>query len=311
MTIAVILILAAAFVIGALPLLVESARRPVDELRRRLAPGQFTTLSGGVTHYSWDGPTKGDVAVCIHGITTPSYILDPLAEGLVHMGFRVLRYDLYGRGFSDSVDGPQDAAFHLKQLRELLEDQGVEGGITLVGYSMGGQIAAAFAAEEAHRVQRMLLVATAGLGNTPAGAARFSRDTPWIGDRIMLLIGGMSLRATAYAQGWEGSAIPDIKDRQADDTRYRGFLSSVLASMRGILQWDAAEAHRQIAQSNVPVLAVWGKKDPVVPISGVGRLSEVDRNARQVVVEDADHGIVHTHVPQIIEAFQQLIRDGK
>lgn len=81
---------------------------------------------------------RGPVAVCVHGLTTPSFVWHGLARGLATFGYRVLIYDLYGRGYSDRAPGHQDQAYFLQQLNDLLEDQQIKGDITLLGYSMGG-----------------------------------------------------------------------------------------------------------------------------------------------------------------------------
>ena len=131
-----LLILLAVF--AAFPLGIEARRKPMSAAARQDASGDFVTLSQGVTHYEWLGPARGPVAVCVHGLTTPSFVWRGLARGLARMGFRVLIYDLYGRGYSDRVQGRQDRVFFLRQLNDLLADQQVNGDITLVGYSMGG-----------------------------------------------------------------------------------------------------------------------------------------------------------------------------
>ena len=114
----VYLILAAVI---ASPLIIEATRKKMNDAARGDAPGQFAKLSGGVTHYQWRGPEGGPVAICIHGLTTPSFVYDGIAEGLSQIGFRVLTYDLYGRGYSDRPKGTQDIAFFRKQLSELLD----------------------------------------------------------------------------------------------------------------------------------------------------------------------------------------------
>ena len=114
----------------------------MDDAARAAAPGRIARLSQGATHYTWTGPENGPVAVCVHGLTTPLQAWDGIAARLAEAGYRVLAYDLYGRGYSDRPGGTQDSAFFLRQLDDLLADQGIAGDITLLGYSMGGAIAA-------------------------------------------------------------------------------------------------------------------------------------------------------------------------
>ena len=80
------------------PFYQESRRPRMNEATRRAAPGAFAELPRGQTHYQWLGAARGPVAVCVHGLTTPSFVWGPIAAGLGRLGFRVLVYDLYGRG---------------------------------------------------------------------------------------------------------------------------------------------------------------------------------------------------------------------
>src|SRR4051812_34564559 len=71
----------------------------IDQSVRAAAPGAFVRLTDGYTHYELSGPPEGRVVVLAAGISVPYYIWDPTFAALVHAGFRVLRYDYYGRGY--------------------------------------------------------------------------------------------------------------------------------------------------------------------------------------------------------------------
>ena len=83
---------------------VDPERRDIDDAVRASAGGQFVHLSAGYTHYELDGPPQGRQVVLAAGVTVPYYIWDPTFAALVKAGFRVLRYDYYGRGYSDRPD---------------------------------------------------------------------------------------------------------------------------------------------------------------------------------------------------------------
>ncbi|MBL3562611.1 alpha/beta fold hydrolase, partial [Rhodovulum sulfidophilum] len=85
--------------------LAEALRRPMAARARSEAPGEIAALPRGRTHLVWEGPAEGPVLVLLHGLTIGSHMLDRLAGGLAARGYRVLRYDLYGRGFSDRPRG--------------------------------------------------------------------------------------------------------------------------------------------------------------------------------------------------------------
>ena len=289
---------------AAAPLATEYRRRPMDDRARGNAPGHFARLSMGVTHYDWFGPRTGPVVVCVHGLTTPSFVYRGLARGLALMGCRVLVYDLYGRGYSDRPRARQDAKFFHRQLRELLDHVGVGDDITLIGYSMGGAIATSFAAEHPGRIQQLVLLAPAGM-RVPAGRMiNIIRSSPLLGDWLMHAVYPRQFRKGVEAERDLPSSVPDIGKLQTAELDSRGFIRSVLSSLRGILAADQREAHTRIAQQGLPVLAVWGRDDDVIPLSCVGTLAEWNRSAVQEVIPGAGHGLPYTHTNEVLRILR-------
>ncbi len=88
--------------------------------------GSFVALSDGCTHYELGGPQDGRPVALVHGFSVPYFIWDPTFRFLADSGFRVLRYDLFGRGFSDRPHLRYDIDLFCKQLRELLDILGFE-----------------------------------------------------------------------------------------------------------------------------------------------------------------------------------------
>lgn len=285
----------------------EWRRWPMGRAARDKAPGKFADLPQGLTHYRWDGPKDGPVVVCVHGLSTASYVWDAVVRALTMMGFRVLRYDLFGRGLSDRPKGRQNRAFFLKQLDDLLQDQGVDDIEMMLGYSMGGSIVTGFAAADPNRVARLVLLAPAGLGHTPGRFARFVAATPVLGDWLMRVFGGLEMRR--HLNRTTPSAVEGIAQMQADETRYRGFLAAVLSSQRNMLAEDTEPEHHKLAKVGTPVLAIWGDADAAIPASALGRLAQINRNARQVTLEGATHGLPHTHPREIHAALQEFLRE--
>jgi len=296
-------------VIAGLPVLAWWRRRPMDKAARKDAPGRFAELGRGVTHYQWDGPLRGPVAVCVHGLTTPAYVWDALVGGLTRMGYRVLRYDLYGRGLSDRPAGAQDCDFFVTQLEDLLRDQEIDGGITLLGYSMGGAIATCYGARHPEMLDRLVLLAPAGLSYRPTRLAEVMRKLPAVGDWMMAVVGGWLMRRRLRADSATPSVVAEIYARQARETRYRGFPAAVLSSMRHCLNSDTAAQHKALAATDIPVLAIWGEADDVIGLEGLGRLAELNRKARQAEIPKAPHSMVYTHPPEVIGAMQEFLRE--
>jgi len=282
------------------PTVSEVLRPRMGPKARQAAPGEFADLSRGVTHYQWLGPEGGPLVVCVHGLTTPSFVWEGIAPRLAEAGYRVLTYDLYGRGYSDRPRGVQEAEYFTAQLEELLEHLGVDERFTLVGYSMGGSISACYAAQNPERLNRMILLAPAGMGHDLGPVARLVVNYGGFGRWLFMAMYGRSFRQGTETERDLPSSVPDIVYRQQNELRYRGFRGAVLSSMRGILDRDLEDEHRAIAESDLPVLAIWAREDEVIPITGMGKLAEWNRKAEHEVIEGAGHALAYSHSDEVV-----------
>lgn len=287
------------------PFVREGLRTSMDTTLQAHAPGDFAMLSGGGTHYRWDGPEGGPVLVLVHGLTSPCYIFDAIVPGLNALGFRTLRYDLYGRGFSDLAPGDQDEDYFCTQLDELLAALRVTGRVSLMGYSMGGMIAASFAARDADRVEHLALIAPAGMVISPDPVTKLMRQVPFVGDWACRWLGARKLRAD-IARGPLESALKTALMRETDR---RGYMPAVLSSLRHMLADDQQPEHQRLARAALPVMAVWGAEDAVIPLSARDLLAQWNPEALQITVEGADHTLPATHPDAIVQGFAQLSDD--
>lgn len=122
------------------------------------------------------GPAQGERVLLLSGISTPCIGLSHLAHSLVERGFRVMLFDYFGRGWSDTPDPGEvdhDERLYVSQILCVLAsstlswlgDAGEGGGFHIVGYSFGGGLAVSFAscAYFARAVRSVTLVAPGGL----------------------------------------------------------------------------------------------------------------------------------------------------
>lgn len=292
------------------PFVVEALRPGMRRHPRSQAPGKFVKLPMGTTHYQWHGHTRGPVVVCVHGLTTPSFVWDGVVGGLTWLGFRVLTYDLYGRGYSARPSGAQNRAFFIQQLDDLLESQGIEDDITLIGYSMGGAIATAYAHQHRNRLRRLILIAPAGLGHDLGVLTRFATKIPLLGDWLMLTFFPRKFRAGAEAERDLPTSVAGIVDQQIAQLQWRGYVPAVLSSLRGILSEVQQADHEGLARTGIPVLAIWGELDETIPHSCMGTLAKWNRRAKHVSVPGAGHGLAYTHTKEVVEAIRANIFDA-
>lgn len=171
--------------------------------------------------------------------------------------------------------------------------EGIDRADMLIGFSMGGSLAAAFAAAHPDRVARLVLLAPAGFTHGLRGLYTAAR-VPILGDAVWSLAAPAMLRRDAARDG-TAHALPDLPAIIARETARRGYLPALLSALRHTVPKPRRAAHRRLAERGLPVLAIWGAEDDVIPVAAMGRLADANPAAHQIVLEDAGHGLPYTH----------------
>ncbi|MDJ0922010.1 MAG: alpha/beta hydrolase [Henriciella sp.] len=280
-----------------------------DESARTLAPGEHIELTDGHIHYRWDGPEEGPIIVMAHGFSTPLFVYEQNAQALAQAGFRVLRYDHFGRGWSDRPRVKYDIDFYDRALLELLDRLGITEPIGLVGLSMGGATTAEFTARHPDRVRKLFLLVPASFdtaGNDGLGPALIRM--PVIGDWIWrmswrsLLLGDG--RYEAASQGTADNRLMGDVTQQMD---YRGFGYALLSTLRHMPMVDREDTFQRLAATGVPVMALYGDKDETVLISSADKLRTAHPEAVIHVMEGGEHDLSvrrHSEVsPLLVDWF--------
>lgn len=272
---------------------IVSELKPMDDTAREQAPGKFVSLSAGKTHYSWHGPENGDVTVLVHGFSTPSFVWNGLLEQLTGAGLRVLTYDHFGRGWSDRPDAIYDADFFDRQLTDLLRSQQITNPVNLVGYSMGGAVSTYFTAHHPAHVKKLALIAPAGFPVNTGVLAQIIK-LPIIGDWMMDVVGRKSMLDEMKKPQNQGKAVPDITVRYDQQMSYAGYLPALLSTLRHFPMGDMNAEYQRIGKTELPVLALWGSEDSVVPPSNGGLLKEAVPKASIKIFEGGTHAITYS-----------------
>ncbi|KAI1870136.1 hypothetical protein JX265_006306 [Neoarthrinium moseri] len=123
-----------------------------------------STPYGSIRVYEW-GPEDGEKVLFLHGISTPVISLGDLAHELSGKGYRVMLFDLFGRGYSDAPsDLTYDARLYVTQILLVLASSPISWSkFHLVGYSLGGCLAVSFARYYPHLLESLTSIAGGGL----------------------------------------------------------------------------------------------------------------------------------------------------
>jgi pimeloyl-ACP methyl ester carboxylesterase len=240
-----------------------------------------------------DGPPL----LLLHGIgnnaQTWAGVLHRLAE--THT---VIAPDLLGHGSSDKPRGDYSIAGHANGVRDLLSVLGIDQ-VTVVGHSLGGGIALQFAYQFPEQVERLVLVGSGGLGPDLSAGLRLASLpgaevvlTVLSGASGLLRRGLQAVDAVGGALGWKPVrdvaeaaeailALRDVEARQAFLRTLRGVVDAHGQAVTAIDRLYLANA--------VPMLVIWGSRDPIVPAAHAETVRHLVPTARVEVFEGAGH----------------------
>jgi pimeloyl-ACP methyl ester carboxylesterase len=190
--------------------------------------------------------------------------------------FRVLIPHHPGYGDSDDLDGLHEVHDLVLHYVELFDQLGLTGDVNLVGFSLGGLIAARFAIEQKHRLRRLVLVAPAGL-RVPGVK---------VDDLFCIppeeLVGRLVHRMETILPH-----LPtDPHDVDFTVDRYREMRTTAL------ILWEHPYDHvlpRWLGRVDIPTLVVWGEEDRLAPVELARGWADLMPQATVAAFPDAGH----------------------
>lgn len=279
-----------------IPFLTE--RRQLNAKSRADAAGSFIKLMDGCTHYQLGGPADGEIVVLVHGFSVPFFIWDPVFEALTQAGFRVLRYDLFGRGYSDRPRLVYGRDLFDRQLLELLAALNISVPISILGLSMGGVISSTFADRHPRQVAKLGMIDPAGFKMKYSTTFKLYL-VPGLGKLVINLVGKKSLEDGVASDFYNPKFIRQFLRQYRPQMEIKGFRRAIISTLRSGILEDNQETFRRIGQSDLPVLLVWGTEDYTVPFSHSQSLQEWIPQVQFHPIENSGH-LPHYERPALV-----------
>jgi pimeloyl-ACP methyl ester carboxylesterase len=275
----------------------------LNEKTRATFDETFIELPQGVVHYELAGPPAGEVVVLVHGFSVPSYIWDPTFEFLAGQGYRVLRFDLFGRGLSDRPDVAYTIDFFASQVDALTRKLELGEPFNLVGLSMGGPVTTRFTNLHPDRVRHLILVDPLVHAPPPEDLAPLAM--PLVGGYLANVYLMPKLASGQTSDFVDKSKFPNWEDRFREQMRFRGFRRAIVSTL---LNFDGPEIlgeYGKLGQLNVSVNVFWGRQDQTTPLEHSQKLLERVPQAGLAVIDRAGH-LPHLERPEV---FNPLLLD--
>ncbi|MBV8638336.1 MAG: alpha/beta fold hydrolase [Candidatus Eremiobacteraeota bacterium] len=241
-----------------------------------------------------------DAIVLIHGFPLAKEIWSAQIPVLART-HRVVAVDLRGMGGSSVVDGPYLMETLAGDVAAVMDHFSIDRA-TIVGHSLGGYVALAFARMYVERVARLALVCSRIVADTPDVAnARNELATRLETSGSIDEILDKNVPALFAKKTLENR--PEIVEKArkiAENHDPRG----LAAMLRGMALRDSAE---DIApELLMPVLAVGGGADPIVPRQETERMGRLFPDARLQWMEGSGHAPMMEEADRlsaVLEAF--------
>ena len=265
-------------------------------------------VNGLALHYLEWGEAEAPPIVCVHGYTGSADAFNALARHLKDR-YRVLALDVRGHG--ESAWSPAGAYSYADQASDLAEFAARLGldKFVLIGTSMGGIIAMAYAAEHAHRLLGLVIN---DIGPDPeAGTQRITQMVGSRPDQFATLEDAMAYRR---------SASPILAARSPED-QHELALGVLRRRPDGRWVWkmDPAYIEQRVKHGaparpplwpalqmlSCPTMVVWGKESDVLSEAQARRMVDVLPRGELVTVPGIGHAptLVEPVVPAALDRF--------
>ncbi|KDQ63984.1 hypothetical protein JAAARDRAFT_27662 [Jaapia argillacea MUCL 33604] len=262
--------------------------------------GSYVNLPYGKVRYWLFGPENGKKIVFIHGFSIPAIIWKDVAPVMASRGYRVLLFDLYGRGYSEAPQTTYDASLYTTQLALLMQHIKWDKAY-IAGVSMGGAIAAEFTATFPHLVEdKVALICSAGL----IDSADLSKTMRFMSSPLVQSLASSSpfrLYLRKLANSTSENPIAELVRIQS--AHLPGYNPALASSLRHGPIRGARQAVVELGKSGRGVLLVWGTADNTVPYKYASQFTSLLPTSSLVTIEGGGHDLTLSHPERVSDAL--------
>ncbi len=267
----------------------ESVRwnsQSLDLWAGKYAQGKFVDLGGRKTHYIERG--EGEPLILLHGFFYDTFLWAENIDALARH-FKVYALDLWGCGYS--ARDPLDFGYpqYAEQVRLFMDAMGIERA-SFAGQSMGAGTAIKFCVQHRYRVDKLVLVSSAGLPNPLPAIGRFF-NLPMIGEFFLGLNTDVFRKIALKDVFIQDKRL--VTDRYFENvTRPQKIERSVEAGLK--IQRDEffgtlSDEIRVLGDMAVPTLLVWGREDKAIPLRLGQDMHRMLKGSRLEILDNAGH----------------------
>ena len=288
--------------------MVEQPTVPSASTRQLVAPAdRYTRVNGARIRYWREG--DGQPVLFVHGLGASVELWLPNVLGLRHC-LTALAVDLPGFGRSERGTMPYSLPNGARFLRDFVDALGFER-VSLVGNSMGGVLCLQYALAYPERLDRLVLIASAGLGRELSGSLRMlglpgvswlllKRSRPdWVEPGLRSCLADPWCISAEYVQLCTAAS----GHRQA----MASFVEAVRVGVTLRGQHPRIVLRDRLHTIRAPTLLIWGQQDTVIPVHHAYAARERLHDASLVVLENCGHCPQIEHPARVNGILEQFL----
>ena len=259
-------------------------------------PGRLIPIAGAETYVADAG--EGRPVVLLHGFADTADSWRRVLPRLLAAGHRVVALDVppFGRSTEPPINGSTLADWYARFMQELREELGL-AEVTFVGHSLGGAIALGTALDQPEAVDRLGLIAPAGLGQSAPWwwHAVAGRPVNWAALlKLPNPVAGQAIK-TGVRSFLEGNLMHDARGMEDVIDHFvtlhggRRELAELLAVGRALIPGYDGTLIQRAGELDCPVTVIWGREDRLAPLDHGEAFAETVPHAALRVLDDCGH----------------------
>jgi pimeloyl-ACP methyl ester carboxylesterase len=242
--------------------------------------------------------------VLIHGFGAAIDWWDSIAPALA-VDHRVICVDLIGHGGTEAPHSGYSIERQAALVSAILDKMGIER-VTVIGHSMGGEVATALAEIKPARIDRMILIDTPATAGTNFSMATEAYFTPVLGELLSHFLSDRAVRA-GLAQGFApGFPVPERFVADLNQLTYTAFRK---AHDESVVYRKSKPTYQRIAELKPlpPLLVIFGDRDAIVPPESANLFARIP-GAKVTMIEGAGHSPMVESPAKVIELIRGFLR---
>ena len=273
---------------------------------------QYLTLHGHRRAFVKVG--QGPALLLLHGLGCDHTTWEPVIDALSKR-YTVIAPDLLGHGESAKPRADYSVGGYANGMRDLLAVLGIDT-VTVVGHSFGGGVAMQFAYQFPERTERLMLVASGGLGPEVSPAIRAVTTPGYHQVMSLLTLPGVRHLGMAGLRALSRTGLKTTRDLNEVAAIYDSFKdpyarAAIRHVVKAVVDWRGqivTMADRAYLTEAMPMAVVWGRDDQVIPVRHASNMAYLAPDARVEIIPNAGHFPHKDHPHRFAKIVHEFVR---